>query len=139
MFQHTLFNPVHLTTVRAFKSLIHLRGINTMLGLMVLLHALGTGILLTTVWTCHPTTLNTGRSVPRPHLLTSQHLTTLVTWVLLPSVHPHVYHQPVVCFKGLLTHRTVLGFPRNSRNLVWDFSNLPGLSTLRKVLPTKKS
>ena len=125
--------------MRALKTLIHLRGINTMLGPMVLLHTLGTGILLITVRTCHLMTLNTGGSVPPPHFLTRQHLTTLVTWVLLPSVHPHVYHQPVVCFQGLLTHQTVLGFPRNSRNLVWDFSNLPGLSTLRKVLPMKKS
>ena len=107
-----------------------------MLGPMVLLHALGTGILLTTVRTCHLTTSNTSRSVPSPHFLTTQHLNTLVTWVLLPSVHPHVYCG---VFKGLLTYQTVLGFPRNSRNLEWDFSNLPGLSTLRKVFPTKKS
>ena len=139
VFQHTLFDRVHLTTVRAPKTLIQLRSVNTILGPLVLPHTLGTGILLTTVWTSHLITLNTGRSVPPPYFLTSQHLTTLITWVLLPSMHPHVYHQPVVCYKGLLTHRTVLGFPRNCRNLVWHFGNLPGLSTLREVPPTKKS
>ena len=59
-----------------------------MLGPVVLPHTLGNGILLTTVWIFHLTTLNTGRSVPPPHFLTSQHLTTLATWVLLPQCTP---------------------------------------------------
>ena len=71
--------------------------------------------------------------------LVGQHLPTLTTWVLLTPVHLHVYHQPVVCFKGLLTHRTVLGLPWDSRDFVRNINNLPGLSPLVKVLPMKKA
>ena len=91
------------------------------------------------VRTWHLATLNTSFSVSPQHFPAGQYLTTLVTWELLSSVHPHVFHQPVVCFKGLLTHQTVLGLSRNSMQLVGDLSNVPGLSTLRKVLPTKNS
>ena len=111
----TLLNSVHLTTVRAHETLIHFRSVSTMRGLLVLLHPLRTGILLTTVWTCHLLTLDTSQCVSFPHFLVGQDLTTLGTRVFLTLVHPHVDHQPVVGLKGLLTHRTVLGLPWDSR------------------------
>ena len=132
LFHPTLLNSVRLMTVRAHKILIHLRSISTMLGLLVLLHPLRTGILLTTVWTCHLLTLDTSQCVSFPHFLVGQDFTTLSTRVFFIPVHPHVDHQLV------LTHRTVLGFPWDGRNLVRDLSNLPGLGALWKVLPTKK-
>ena len=138
VFQHTFLDPVHFTTMRAWKTLNHLRCINTMFGLMVLLLALRASILLTTVRTLHLVTLDTSFNVSQ-HFPAGQYLTTPVTWELLSSVHPHVFHQTVVGFKGLLAHWTVLGLSRNSWQLVGDFSNLPDLSTLRKVFPMKKS
>ena len=88
VFLHAFLYLVHLTTMKADKPLIHLRCINTMLGLMVLFHALGASILLTTVRTWHPATLDTSFSVSPQHFPAGQYLTTLVTWELLSSVHP---------------------------------------------------
>ena len=50
VFSPAFLNSVPLTTVRTDKMFIHLGGISTMLGLLVLFHPLCTGILLTTVW-----------------------------------------------------------------------------------------
>ena len=138
VFCPTLLDPICLTTVRAHETLIQLRCISTMLGLPVLLHPLRASILLTTVWTCHLLTPNTSQCVSFPHFLVSQDLTIFSIRVLFAPVHPHVHHQLVVCLKGLLTHRTVLGFPWDRRNLVRDLCNLPGLGVLWKVLPMKK-
>ena len=95
-------------------------------------------ILLTTVWALNLLTLNTGSCVSGMHPSVSKNFPTLTTWEFLTPVDPHMDHKAVVGLEGLLAHQTVLSFPGYSWNLVGDLSNLPSLSTLGKVFPTKK-
>ena len=69
MFFPGLLDPVSLTTERANEPSLYLGGsLSTMLGLMVLMHPLGAGILLTTVRACNLVTSHTSLCVLRPHL-----------------------------------------------------------------------
>ena len=69
MFHPGLLDLISLTTERANEPSMYLGGsLSTMLGLMVLMHPLGAGILLTTVRVCNPDTLHTSLCVLRPHL-----------------------------------------------------------------------
>ena len=69
MFHPGLLNLVPLTTERANKPSLSLgSSLSTMLSLMVLMHPLGAGILLTTVRACNPVTSHTSLCVLRPHL-----------------------------------------------------------------------
>ena len=97
-------------------------------------------ILLTTVWTRHLLPLHTSTDcVSSASSCWPACLTTLVTWELLSSMHPHVFHQPMVVLNLCDTARQSLASLRNSRQLVRDLSYLPGLSTLREVLTMKQS
>ena len=82
--------------------------------------------------------MDTGSCVSTVHPPICKDFPTLTAWEFLTAVDPNMDHSMMVGLEGLLTHWTVLCFPGNSQDLVWDLSNLPGLSTLRKVLPTKK-
>ena len=114
--------------------------INTMLGLLVLMHSLIAREFLNTVRASNPYTLHTSLCVLCPGPLSGKHLPTLTTWEFLTPVYTHVYHQMVVGLEeGPLAHRTVLSFPGNRRNLVGDLSDLPGLGIPWQVLPSKKS
>ena len=60
VFHPGLLDLISLTTERANEPSLYLGGsLSTMLGLMVLMHPLGAGILLTTVRACNPVTLHT--------------------------------------------------------------------------------
>ena len=68
MFHPGLLDPVSLTTERANKPSLYLgSSLSTMLGLMVLMHPLGAGILLTTVRACNLVTSHTSLCVLHPH------------------------------------------------------------------------
>ena len=105
---------------------------------LVLLQPLITNVLLTTNQTLKLLTMNTGSCMSCMHPFIGKNLPTLTTWEFLTPVDPHMDHKVVVGLEGLLAHRTVLSLPGYRWNLVGDLSNLPSLSTLRKVFPTKK-
>ena len=109
-----------------------------MLSLMVLFHTLLTRKLLTTVRASNLLTLHTSLCVDPVHLPSGQDLATLITGELLTPLYPHMDHQPVMRFKGLLTYGTNLGLPGHRGNLIGDFSNLPGLGTLWEIFPMNK-
>ena len=68
MFHPGFLDPVSLTTERANEPFLFLDGsLSTMIGLMVLMHPLGAGILLTTVRACNPVTSHTSLCVLHPH------------------------------------------------------------------------
>ena len=68
MFHPGILDMISLTTERANKPSMYLgSSLSTMLGLMVLTHPLGAGILLTTVRACIPVTSHTSLCVLHPH------------------------------------------------------------------------
>ena len=68
VFHPGLLDLISLTTERANEPSLYLGGsLSTMLGLMVLTHPLGAGILLTTVRACNPITSHTSLCVIHPH------------------------------------------------------------------------
>ena len=69
VFHPALLDLITLTTERANEPSLNLGScLSTMLGPMVLMHPLGTGILLTTVRACNLVTLHTSLCVLYPHL-----------------------------------------------------------------------
>ena len=68
VFHPGLLDLIFLTTERANEPSLYLGGsLSTMLGLMVLMHPLGAGILLTIVRACNPVTSHTSLCVLCPH------------------------------------------------------------------------
>ena len=133
------FNLEFFATKWAFETPWWHHRIGSMLSPVVVAHGLSASKRFPTHGTGHCLTLHARLGMVPPVTLACQHLPTLTTWELFSSMHPHVYHDPVVRLELLPAHRTGGFSPWNAGNLVRYLSHLPALCPFRQILSPKES
>ena len=96
-----------------------------MLGPLMLMTALSDGVLLVTLGTLVLGATHTTLLVIPQHKPHCQHLVTVPTGKLLPSVHIHVFPEVIQCLEGQMADGTLGILPTNGGNLIRNLWCVP--------------